>query len=387
MRNKLMKVVIAPNSFKESLTAIEVAEYLKLGFLKGLPTAKIICLPIADGGDGTLDALLASCAGKLKEHQVEDPLGDTINAQWGLIDEGKTAIIEMARASGLRLVPNKKRNPLLTSSYGTGQLIRAALDSQVEKIIVGIGGSATVDGGMGMLSALGVRFLDEQGKLLKGSGGELGEIQDIDCSGLHPGISQVVFQVASDVISPLTGPQGAAMVFGPQKGATPSIVKLLEKNMQHYALKIKHCLAKDVSHIPGAGAAGGMGAALISFLGAEFKYGIDLVLKTSRFQEQLQGAALVITGEGRLDSQTAAGKAPMGVARLAQAAGIPVIGVAGEVAPSAYILLEQGFSALFSLVNGPITLKAAIYNTPGLLKNLGEQIARIIKLGGDIKQK
>jgi glycerate kinase len=376
-----MKVIIAPNSFKESLAAPEVAEHLRIGFLRGAPEAEVVCLPVADGGDGTLDALVNACSGEVKEQTVKDPLGKDVPAQWGLIDGGETAVIEMARASGLRLIPRGQRNPLLANSYGTGQLIRAALDSGAGKVIVGIGGSGTVDGGMGMLSALGVRFLDEQGRTLQGNGADLGRVQTIDCSGLDFRTRKVKFVVAGDVTSPLVGEQGAARVFGPQKGATPEMVEVLEGNMLHYARKIKEFLGKDISYIPGAGAAGGLGAALMAFLGAEFSKGIDLVLDAYRFPEVLQGASLVITGEGRLDSQTAADKAPLGVARMAHGMGVPVIGIAGEVCSSAWVLLEHGFSALFSLVNGPITLDEAIKNTPTLLECLGEQIARTLGIG------
>ncbi len=375
-----MKIIIAPNSFKESLAATEVAEHLKAGFLKGMPGAKIICLPIADGGDGTLEALISSCKGTIKEQVVEGPLGELVSAQWGLIDGQKTAVIEMAQASGLKLVTLDKRNPLLTSTYGTGQLIKAALDSGVDKIIVGIGGSATVDGGMGMLSALGVSFSDDAGRLLKGNGHCLGKIQLIDCAKLHPGINRVKFLVASDVKSPLIGEAGAAGIFGPQKGATPEMVELLEQNMQHYAVKIKELLHKDMSYVPGAGAAGGLGAALMAFMDAELKPGIEIILAAVNFQEALKDAELVITGEGRLDSQTAAGKAPLGVAGPAHDRGIPVIGIAGEVSGGASVLLKAGFTALFSLVNGPMSLEEALKNTPALLENIAEQIARTLKV-------
>jgi glycerate kinase len=346
-----------------------------------MPGVEIVCLPVADGGDGTLSALVESCGGEIREEIVEGPLGEQVRAKWGLIDGQKTAIIEMAGASGLKLVPREKRNPMLTSSYGTGQLISAALEAGVEKVIIGIGGSATVDGGMGMLSALGVKFLNAQGEILKGRGADLGKIEDIDCTELNPKIQGVKFLVASDVTSPLIGEQGAARVFGPQKGAAPEMVEILEKGMLHYARKVNRFSGKDMRYIPGAGAAGGMGAALMVFLGAELKTGITLILEAAHFREMLEGASLVITGEGRLDSQTAAGKAPMGVARMAHAMNVPVIGVAGEVCPSASLLFKKGFSALFSIVNGPIPLDKAIKNAPLLLENLGEQIARALKIG------
>ncbi len=381
-----MKIIIAPNSFKESLAAADVAKHLKIGILRGMPEAEVICRPIADGGDGTLHTLVSSYDGKIKEQKVKGPLGEPVDAQWGLIENGRTAVIEMAGASGLNLVPPDKRNPMLTSTYGTGQLIEAALDSGVEQVIVGIGGSATVDGGMGMLSALGVRFLTEQGEELKGNGGDLGRIKTIDCSGLYPKASVVNFLVASDVTNPLIGEEGAARIFGPQKGATKEMVAVLEETMAHSARKMSVYLGKDMSFVPGAGAAGGLGAAFMAFLDADLKSGIDLILDATNFCEALKDAALVMTGEGRLDSQTAAGKAPMGVARKAYSADVPVIGIAGEVCPSASVLLNQGFPALFSLTNGPITLQEAIENTPTLLENLGEQIARTLKLGNKIFQ-
>lgn len=376
-----MRIIIAPNSFKESLTAAEVAKHLSVGILRGMPEAEVICRPIADGGDGTLQTLVASYGGKIKKQIVKGPLGEPVSAQWGLIESGKTAVIEMARASGLNLVPPDRRNPMQTSTYGTGELIKAALDSNVEQIIVGIGGSATVDGGMGMLSALGVRFLTAQGERLTGNGSDLRKIKIIDCSGLDPKVGKVKFMVASDVVNPLIGDEGAASIFGPQKGATPEMVEILEGNMSHYARKMSEFLDKDMRHVPGAGAAGGLGAAFMAFFEAELKSGIDLILDATNFNDALKDAALVITGEGRLDSQTAAGKAPMGVARRAYNAGVPVIGIAGEVCPSASILLKKGFTALFSLTNGPLTLQEAIENTPLLLDTLGEQIARTLKLG------
>ncbi len=379
-----MKIIIAPNSFKESLSAVKVAEHLKIGFLRGIPDAQIICQPIADGGDGTLDALASLSGTQIMQETVTGPLGNRVSAEWAIIKNGKTAVIEMAGASGLILVPPDARNPMITSTYGTGQLISAAIKKGIKKIIIGIGGSATVDGGMGMLCALGVDFCDNRGNKLKGGGSDLGKIHTIDTSKLNDIIHDVRFMAACDVTSPLIGEHGAARVFAPQKGASAQMVETLEANMVHYAGKIKEFLGINISYTAGAGAAGGLGAALMAFLQAEFKKGIDLILDMLNFKQTLKGASLLITGEGRLDSQTMAGKAPMGAASIAYNMGIPVIGIAGSVSDDAHILLAHGFSAMFSLVNTPMSLKEAMQNTPALLENIAEQIARTIKQGADI---
>jgi len=326
-----MKIVIAPDSFKESLSAFQAARAIEKGFRDVFPEAEYVLIPMADGGEGTVQSLVDATGGTVIEKRVTGPLGEPVDAFFGLLGDGKTAVIEMAAASGLHLVPNEKRNPLLTTTRGTGELIRAALDKGVEHLIIGVGGSATNDGGAGMIQALGGRLLDQKRQEIAPGGGHLSELAEIDLSSLDSRLKKVKIDVACDVDNPLTGPNGASAVFGPQKGATPEMVRQLDENLSRFADVVEQTLEKPIRHVPGAGAAGGLGAGLLAFLDAELKRGVEIVLEAVQFQERVKDASLVITGEGRIDGQTISGKTPIGVAKAAKQYGIPVIGIAGFV--------------------------------------------------------
>ena len=320
-----MKIVIAPDSYKESLTAIEVATEIEAGFREIFPQAKYVKLPMADGGEGTVAALVAATGGSLVAQEVTGPLGEPIEAYYGLTGDGKTAVIEMAAACGLALVAPQLRNPLKSTTYGVGELIKGALDAGISHLIIGIGGSATTDGGAGMLQALGANLLDHGGHEIGFGGGAWVDLDRIDISNLDSRLKRCRMETACDVDNPLTGPKGASAVFGPQKGATPEMVAQLDDNLAHFAALIDRDLGVQVDNLPGAGAAGGMGAALRAFCGSVLRPGIDIVMETVGLEGAVQGADLVITGEGRIDSQTIHGKAPIGVARVAKRFGKPVI--------------------------------------------------------------
>ncbi|HFQ5378383.1 TPA: glycerate kinase [Vibrio vulnificus] len=355
-----MKIVIAPDSYKESLTAMDVAIAIEKGFKEVLPDAHYVKLPMADGGEGTVQSMVDATGGIIIEHTVTGPLGQRVDGFFGLLGEGKTAVIEMAAASGLHLVTPDQRNPLITTTFGTGELIKAALDHGVEHIIVGIGGSATNDGGIGMAQALGIKLLDAHGNALGHGGGELAKLATIDCSQLDPRLAQVRLEVACDVDNPLCGTKGASAVFGPQKGATPEMVTILDENLAHYASIIKQQLGVDVRDMAGAGAAGGMGAALLGLLNAELRPGIEIVMDAVRLDEIVADADLVITGEGRIDSQTIHGKTPIGVARTAKKHGLPVIGIAGCLSADCGVVHEHGLDAVFAVVNRSVDLPTAL---------------------------
>ncbi|HDY8139164.1 TPA: glycerate kinase [Vibrio vulnificus] len=355
-----MKIVIAPDSYKESLTAMDVAIAIEKGFKQVLPDAHYVKLPMADGGEGTVQSMVDATGGTIIEHTVTGPLGQRVDGFFGLLGEGKTAVIEMAAASGLHLVTPDQRNPLITTTFGTGELIKAALDHGVEHIIVGIGGSATNDGGIGMAQALGIKLLDAHGNALGHGGGELAKLATIDCSQLDPRLAQVRLEVACDVDNPLCGTKGASAVFGPQKGATPEMVTILDENLAHYASIIKQQLGVDVRDMAGAGAAGGMGAALLGLLNAELRPGIEIVMDAVRLDEIVADADLVITGEGRIDSQTIHGKTPIGVARTAKKHGLPVIGIAGCLSADCGVVHEHGLDAVFAVVNRSVDLPTAL---------------------------
>ncbi|HAS8473409.1 glycerate kinase [Vibrio vulnificus] len=355
-----MKIVIAPDSYKESLTAMDVAIAIEKGFKQVLPDAQYVKLPMADGGEGTVQSMVDATGGTIIEHTVTGPLGQNVDGFFGLLGEGKTAVIEMAAASGLHLVSPELRNPLITTTLGTGELIKAALDHGVKHIIVGIGGSATNDGGIGMAQALGIKLLDAQGNALGHGGGELAKLATIDCSQLDSRLAQVRLEVACDVDNPLCGTKGASAVFGPQKGATPEMVTILDENLAHYASIIKQQLGVDVRDMAGAGAAGGMGAALLGLLNAELRPGIEIVMDAVRLDEIVADADLVITGEGRIDSQTIHGKTPIGVARTAKKHGLPVIGIAGCLSADCGVVHEHGLDAVFAVVNRSVDLPTAL---------------------------
>jgi len=376
-----VKVVVAPDSFKGCLTALEVGEALKAGILSARRQAVVDVVPMADGGEGTVQSLVDASSGQVLRAEVLDPLGRPIMAEFGLMGDGKTAVIEMAAASGLPLLDDSERNPMVTTTYGTGQLIKAALDAGATKLIVGIGGSATNDGGAGMAQALGVKLLDEAGCEIGRGGGSLKRLARIGMSGIDPRIAGVEVVVACDVTNPLTGPNGASAVYGPQKGATPDMVEELDRALSHYADVIRQQLGVDIANVKGAGAAGGLGAGLMAFLRAALRPGVDIVIEATRLADRIAGADLVITGEGRIDSQTKMGKTPMGVARVAQQYGVPVIGVAGQVAADADVLHDLGFAALIGIVDGPMTLAESVRSAEKLLTRTGARIMRLIDVG------
>jgi len=351
-----MKIVVAPDSFKGSLTAVEVSDAIEQGAREIFPEAEIVKIPMADGGDGTVQCLVNDTGGEILRKKVIGPLGDEVLASYGILGDKKTAVIEMAEASGLTLVPENKRNPLITTTYGTGQLIKAALDQGCRKMIIGIGGSATNDGGAGMVQALGIKLLDREGKEIGFGGGELKKVFRINTKYLDNRLSETKVLIASDVSNPLCGPKGAARIYGPQKGATPEIIEELDKSLAHFAEVIKRDLNKDVKDIPGAGAAGGLGASLIAFLDAELRPGIEIIIEIVKLEQAIKDAALVITGEGKIDSQTIYGKAPIGVAKIAKKYNIPVIAVAAIIGDDADIVHQYGINTLIKISEPPMSL-------------------------------
>ena len=379
-----MKIIIAPDSFKESVSASRCAQAIKAGFVSIFPQAECVCLPIADGGEGTVEAMVEATDGKMVMLPVMGPMGDFVGAFYGLSGDGQTAFIEMAAASGLMLVPAGERNPLRATSYGTGELIRHALDAGVRHIILGIGGSATVDGGMGMAQALGARFLDERGESVGLGGGALQRLVKIDLSDLDPRLHDCRIEVACDVDNPLLGERGAAAVFGPQKGACIEMVAVLERGLQNYARVMLAATGQDVAAMVGGGAAGGMGAAARVFLNATLKSGIDIVLEAVHLEEALRDADLVITGEGRMDSQTVGGKAPVGVARIAKKYDIPVIGIAGVLGDGVEAVHQHGIDAVFSILPSLAPLAEVLDRGEQNLYACARNIACAIKLGQQI---
>ncbi|MEJ2763974.1 glycerate kinase [Photobacterium sp. MCCC 1A19761] len=375
-----MKIVIAPDSYKESLTAMEVATAIEAGFRQVLPDADYRKLPMADGGEGTVQALIDATGGTRIETTVTGPLGTPVPGFFGLLGDGSTAVIEMAAASGLHLVPPAQRNPLLTTSYGTGELIKAALELGVGKILLGIGGSATNDGGIGMAQALGIRLLDRDGQDLGAGGAALGRLATIDPGPLDPRLAAVTLEVACDVDNPLCGPTGASAVFGPQKGATPAMVTQLDANLTHYAAIIHSQLGRDVKDIPGAGAAGGLGAALLGLLDASLRPGIEIVTEAAGLADAVRDADWVITGEGRIDSQSIHGKTPVGVARIAKQFQRPVIAIAGSLAPDAHMVHQHGIDAVFSVVPGAMPLEQALAEAASNVEATARNIAALIQL-------
>ncbi|WP_288437442.1 glycerate kinase [uncultured Pseudomonas sp.] len=372
-----MKIVIAPDSFKESLSAAGVASALARGLRQALPTAEIRECPLGDGGEGTLDAVLAATGGEVREARVTGPLGELVTARWGWLAEQRTAFVEMASASGLELVPRARRDVRVATSHGTGELLRAALDAGAERLVLAIGGSATNDGGAGVLQALGVRLLDGQGQALAPGGAALASLASLDLTDLHPRLAAVEVVIAADVDNPLCGPQGASQIFGPQKGASPEQVRELDAALAHFATVTAATLGRDVSEQPGAGAAGGVGFAALAFLQATFRPGIEVVAELVGLEEALQDADLAVTGEGRLDGQTLRGKTPAGVLRLAQRHGVPVVAVAGSLGEGYDALYQQGLAAAFSLVPGPLSLEEALAQAEGLLERTARDIGRL----------
>ncbi len=378
-----MKIVIAPDSFKENLTSLEVASALERGIKRVRPRAKCIKVPMADGGEGTVQSLVDATAGKIVKKRVMGPLGEPVTARYGILGDGTTAAIEMAEASGLPLVPRERRDPLRATTYGTGELILDAIERGVSAIIIGIGGSATVDGGTGMAQALGVSFLGGNGQAIvePACGGLLERITEIDAHGLDPRVRKTRITIACDVENPLCGPRGAARVFGPQKGATPEMVEVLDRSLRHLAMLIKRDLGIDVLRVAGGGAAGGLGAGLIAFARAKLKRGVDLVIDAVDLGKHLRGADLVITGEGRVDSQTAFGKTPAGVAKAARKLKIPVVAIGGGLADDARGVFEHGIDALEAGAARDMDLAEALRLSRAHLENAGERVMRLILIG------
>lgn len=375
-----MKIVIAPDSFKESMTAKEACEAIEKGMKIALPNAEFIKVPMADGGEGTTQSLVDATEGKMYFVETTGPLGEKVKSKFGILGNGEIAVLEMASTSGLELVPREKRNPMITTTYGTGELIKKAMDMGAKTILIGIGGSATNDGGAGMIQALGGKLLDENGKQISFGGGELSKIKKIDLSELDSRIKNIKFIAACDVQNPLTGETGAANVFGRQKGATEEMVKILDNNLKHYAELIRKDVKVDVENIPGAGAAGGLGAGLMAFLNAELRKGIDIVVEYSKLEEKIKGADFVITGEGSIDAQTRFGKTPYGVVSVAKKHGVPNITLAGNVSKDIEILYDYGFDAIFSIMQGVDNLDNALKNGKVNLEKTAENIARLIRI-------
>ena len=376
-----MKIVIAPDSFKESLTALEVAEAIEAGLKKVLPDAEYVKVPMADGGEGTVQSLVDATEGRLISAEVCAPLGNKVKAEFGLSGDGRTAIIEMAAASGLHLVPPEARNPLRTTSYGTGELILAALAEGVEKIIVGIGGSATNDGGAGMLQALGALLLDANNQPIGAGGGCLQDLAAIDLGGLDKRLAGVEIVVACDVDNPLCGEKGASAVFGPQKGATAEMVQALDSGLQHFAALAARDLGLDIQSPAGAGAAGGMGGGVLLLPDARLQAGVQIVMEAVKLAEKVQDADLVITGEGRMDAQSVHGKTPIGVAHTAKAFGKPVIAIVGCLREDYEVVYAQGIDAVFPIIRQLGSLEEILQHGRDNLVSAAQNVARIYQMG------
>ena len=375
-----MKILVAPDSFKESLSAVEAAAAICRGFESVFPEAQIVALPMADGGEGTLDALLSATEGERRTARVRGPLGSIVEASWGMLGDGRTAIIEMAQASGLHLVPREQRNPLNSSSEGVGDLILAALTAGAKHCLISLGGSATVDGGLGMLRALGVKCLDADGELVVGGGGALNSIRSVHSEALHPILQSCSFTVLADVENPAVGPLGAARVFAPQKGADPVMVVELERGLEHWTQLVNPALATKSR----SGAAGALGFALAAFLGASLRSGVEVVAETLGLGKACSEASIVITGEGCINFQTPHGKVPSGVAAVAKRWKRPVLAIAGTLGDGYEAVLDAGIDAVFSISPGPGTLEHSIEHAKVYLERASQQIARTLKVGREL---
>ncbi len=376
-----VKIVIAPQAFKGSISALQVARAIGNGVKRVVPSAITVIKPMADGGEGTAQTLVHATGGRIMATEVTDPLGGRVIAHWGLLGDKVTAVIEMAAASGLSLVPPRKRNPLWTTTYGTGELILAAIESGCRKLIIGIGDSATNDGGAGMAQALGARLLDSRMAILPFGGAALAKLARIDITYLDARLADCDVVVACDVTNPLCGTQGASAVYGPQKGATAEMIEQLDAALAHYADVIHQDLGVKVKDIPGAGAAGGLGAGLIAFLNAKVSPGVDVVIQTTGLAEDLKDAELVFTGEGKIDSQTAFGKVAVGVAKRAKTFGLPVIAIAGEIADDYHVVYQQGIDAVVSIAPGPISRNQSVVEAERLIADAAERAIRLFLCG------
>lgn len=374
----MTKYVVAPDSFKESMTAKEVCNAMEKGIKKADPAAEVIKVPMADGGEGTVDSLVDATHGQRVIVEVTGPLGNKISAYYGILGNGTTAVIEMAKASGLEIVEKKKRNPMITTTFGTGELIRDALDHNVKEIIIGLGGSSTNDGGSGMAQALGAKLLDQNNHQIPFGGGNLDKLDKIDISNLDSRLRDVKIILASDVTNPLIGKEGASRVFGPQKSATPEMVEKLENNLQHYAKIVKRDLNKDVASVSGAGAAGGLGAGLMAFTTCEMRRGVDLAIEVTKLEEKIRDADYVFTGEGGTDFQTKFGKTPYGVAKLGKKYHKPVISLAGYLGEGIDSLYSEGFTAIFGIIPGACDLSTALKNGPSNVARTTDNIVRLL---------
>ncbi len=375
-----MKIVIAPQEFKESLRGIEIAQAMREGVTRVWPDAQTLLVPVADGGDGTLQSLVDASDGELMTATVDDPLGRPIEAVWGALGDGRTAVIEMARSSGLALLKPEERDPLVTTTYGVGQLMSLALDAGYRHLIIGIGGSATNDGGAGMAQALGASLLDSDGKELAKGGEALANLSRIDVSGLDVRLSETKIDVACDVNNPLCGETGASAIFGPQKGADAETVAYLDNALHRYGNLLQRDLGRDVMEVPGAGAAGGLGAGLMAFTDAQLRPGADIVIDALDLDTRLEGASLVIVGEGQTDRSTIFHKAPVAVAQKAKTVGIPVIAISGSLGDGYELVHEHGIDAAFSILDCCMTLEDAMSDTAELVTKATEQACRALRV-------
>lgn len=384
-----MKIVIAPDSFKENLTSLEVASEIETGLKRVWPDAEYVKVPMADGGEGTVQSLVDATGGQIIKCEVTGPLGDKVQASYGLLGDANIAVIEMAEASGLPLVPKDQRDPLRATTFGTGELIADAINRGVKEIIIGIGGSATNDAGAGFAQALGARFHNAGGVPITEplGGGRLAEVTGIDMTQANPGLSRVRISVACDVTNPLCGENGASHVYGKQKGATPEMIEQLDKNLEHFARVIKRDLFADIADEPGAGAGGGMGAGLLAFTNATLKRGVELVVSHTGLEKHLKGADLAITGEGRVDSQTAFGKTPSGVAAVARKLGVPVVAIGGGLADDAAGVFAHGIDGLETATPNAMPLEEAIGKSRQYLQDAAERVARLIVIGQRMPKK
>lgn len=376
-----LKIVLAPDSFKESMSAKEVCVAMEVGIKKALPDVEIIHVPMADGGEGTVDALVDATAGEKIEETVSGPFPEKkVTTYFGILGDKKTAVIEMAKANGIELIAPEDRNPLKTSTYGTGELILAAIEQGVEKIVIGIGGSVTNDGGAGMAAALGIKFLNQEKEEIPLGGGSLDQLAHLDISQVDPRLKKVKILIASDVTNPLTGESGASAVFGPQKGATEEMVQQLDQNLAHYAQVIRQDLGIEIEHVPGAGAAGGLGAGLLAFTNSKLRAGIDVVTEVTGLEEYIKTANFVFTGEGGMDYQTKFGKAPYGVAKVGKKYHKPVFACAGYIGENVEVLYDEGMTAIFSILPKATTLSEALSTGKENLARTTENIARVLAL-------
>ncbi len=379
-----MKVVIAPQSFKGSISALDAARAMEEGVRKVVSDVETVIVPVADGGDGTLETLVEATGGEIRSAKVTGPIGRPVTAEWGALGDGKTAMIEMARTSGLALLSLAERDPLRATTYGLGEVIREALDAEFRSFIVGIGGSATNDCGAGMAQALGVRLLDEDGNDLPPGGAALADLKRIDLSGLDNRAVEAQFSVACDVSNPLTGPEGASAVYGPQKGATPEIVEQLDGALKNFADIVERDIGSSIDSVPGSGAAGGLGGGMMAFLDGSLRAGVDIVLDQVGLDEKLEGADLVITGEGQLDFQTVYSKAPIGVAWRAKARDISVIAISGSLGRGFEDVHAEGIDAVSSIVSAPMTLDEASARGGELITDAVAQSMRFMKVGSRV---